>query len=293
MPNLFPRWTDLILTRGLRIAAILLLAFILVRILKSATNRLIHKNVADSTSRAARLHEQQIRSLAGVLYSAGLAIIIVIAIMMILGEIGFNITILAGAAGLASICLGFGAQNLVRDAINGFFIVFEDQFVVGDTVRIGDVTGRVEHISLRRTVLRDPQGAIVTILNGQIQQVANLSRDWAQVFLGLMVAAGNPVEPALTVLDRVASEFRADTAWSGALVDGPRVLGVDAIGPEGAKVVLQVRTAPNRQDDVARELRRRIWERFEQEGIRSGNVQRVELQYTEKKEETAYGPGRS
>ena len=146
---------------------------------------------------------------------------------------------------------------------------------------------------MRRTVLRDPQGAIVTILNGQIQQVANLSRDWAQVFLGVMVATGNPVEPALAALDSVASEFRADAAWSGALVDGPRVLGVDAISPEGAKLVVQVRTAPNRQDDVARELRRRIWEQFDREGIRSTNVHRVEMNYTEKKEENTDGPSGS
>jgi small conductance mechanosensitive channel len=185
--------------------------------------------------------------------------------------------------------LGFGAQNLVRDAINGFFIVFEDQYVVGDTIRIGDVTGRVEHITLRRTVLRDAQGAIITVLNGQIQQVANLSRDWAQIFLGVTIAPDTAVEPALAALDSVASDFRADTAWSGALVDGPRLLGIDAIGPEGAKLVVQVRTAPNRQDDVARELRRRVWARFEGEGIRTSAVQRVELQYTEKKEENTNG----
>jgi small-conductance mechanosensitive channel len=289
MTNFLPRWTDLIVTHGLRIAGILVIAFILTRLLKSLTNRLIHRSSAESTSRAARMHEYQTQTLAGILHSAGLGIIIAISILMILDEVGFNITILAGAAGLASVCLGFGAQNLVRDAINGFFIVFEDQFVVGDTIRIGDLTGRVEHISLRRTILRDPQGAIVTVLNGQIQQVANLSRDWAQVFLGVMVAAGTRVEPALAALDTVATEFRADSAWSGALVDGPRVLGVEAIGPEGAKLLLQVRTAPNRQDDVARELRRRIWERFDQEGIPSSNVHRVELKYTEKKEENPDG----
>jgi small conductance mechanosensitive channel len=293
MPNFLSRWTDLILTRGLRIAGILLLAIILARLLRSLTNKLIHKSPSESTSRAARLREQQTQTLAGVLHSAGVAAIITVAILMTLSEAGYNVAILAGAAGLASVCLAFGAQSLVRDAINGFFIVFEDQFVVGDTIRIGDVTGRVEHISLRRTVLRDPQGAIITVLNGQIQQVANLSRDWAQVFLGVMVAAGAPVDPALAALDSVATEFRADKAWSGALVDGPRVLGVDEIGPEGAKLLMQVRTPPNRQDDVARELRRRIWERLEKEGIRGSGMHRIELQYTRKKEEILDGPSGS
>lgn len=275
--------------RGLRVAGILLLAILFARLLKSATNRLIQKSTVESTSRAARMHEQQTQTLAGILNSTGLGIIVAIAILMTLSEIGYNVLILAGTAGLVSVGLGFGAQNLVRDAINGFFIVFEDQYVVGDTIRIGDVTGRVEHITLRRTVLRDAQGAIITVLNGQIQQVANLSRDWAQIFLGVTIAPDTAVEPALAALDSVASDFRADTAWSGALVDGPRLLGIDAIGPEGAKLVVQVRTAPNRQDDVARELRRRVWARFEGEGIRTSAVQRVELQYTEKKEENTNG----
>jgi small-conductance mechanosensitive channel len=289
MTNFLPGWTDLFLMRGLRVAGILLLAILFARLLKSATNRLIQKSTVESTSRAARMHEQQTQTLAGILNSTGLGIIVAIAILMTLSEIGYNVLILAGTAGLVSVGLGFGAQNLVRDAINGFFIVFEDQYVVGDTIRIGDVTGRVEHITLRRTVLRDAQGAIITVLNGQIQQVANLGRDWAQIFLGVTIAPDTAVEPALAALDSVASDFRADTAWSGALVDGPRLLGIDAIGPEGAKLVVQVRTAPNRQDDVARELRRRVWARFEGEGIRTSAVQRVELQYTEKKEENTNG----
>jgi small-conductance mechanosensitive channel len=281
MTNLFPQWTNLLLARGLRVAGICLLAMLLIRVLRSATNRLIDHSAGESASRSARQHEQQTRTLAGILYSAGVGIIISISILMILREIGYDITILAAAAGLASVAVGFGAQNLVRDLINGFFIVFEDQFVVGDTIRVGETVGRVEHITLRRTVLRDPQGALVTVLNGQIQQVANLSRDWAQVFINVTVAADAPVEAPLLALDRVAAEFRADAAWSGALVDGPRVLGVDAISPQGAKLLVQVRTAPNRQDDVARELRRRICARFEAEGIRTTGVQRIEVQRSE------------
>jgi moderate conductance mechanosensitive channel len=281
MTNLFPQWTNLLLTRGLRVAGIFLLAMVLIRLLRTATNKLIRHSAGESASRAVRLHEQQTQTFAGILNSAGVGIIIAISILMILREIGYDITILAAAAGLASVAVGFGAQNLVRDIINGFFIVFEDQFVVGDTIRVGETVGRVEHITLRRTVLRDPQGALVTVLNGQIQMVANLSRDWAQVFINVTVAADAPKEAPLLALDRVSAEFRADAAWSGALVDGPRVLGVDAIGPQGAKLLVQVRTAPSRQDDVARELRRRICARFEAEGIRTTGVQHVEVHHTE------------
>jgi small-conductance mechanosensitive channel len=290
MTNFLSRWTDLVVSRGLRLAGVILLAIILIRIMRGFTRRLVHKAGADAATRPGRMREQQTETVARILESFGVFVILVLAALMALREFGYDVAPLAAAAGLASLALGFGAQNLVRDIINGFFIVFEDQFVVGDTVRIGDVIGRVEHITLRRTVLRDPQGAIVTIPNGNIQQVANLSRDWSQIFLGITVAPGAPVEAPLATLDHVAAEFRADMNWSAALVDGPRVLGVDAFGPDGAKLVVQVRTAPMRQDDVARELRRRIMTRFEKDGIQTSGVQRVEVRYAAKEEgETTNG----
>ena len=278
MTNLLSRWTEFA-APALRIFGTLLLAFIFIRLLKSFTNRLVQKAGAEAANRAARMREQQTQTFAGVLYSGGVVIIIAIAILMALSELRFDIRPIAAAAGLASLALGIGAQGMVRDFINGFFIVFEDQFVVGDTVRVGDVTGRVEHITLRRTVIRDMLGAIITMPNGQIQQVANLSRDWSQVFLDVTIAPDCPLDPPLAVLDRVAAGFRADAAWSAALVDVPRVLGVDSIGSRGSKILIQVRTAPTRQDDVARELRRRISAQFEKEGIRTGGVQQVEVRY--------------
>jgi small-conductance mechanosensitive channel len=165
----------------------------------------------------------------------------------------------------------------VRDFINGFFIVLEDQYVVGDIVRIGDVVGRVEHLTLRRTVVRDAQGAQVSIPNGEVGKVANLSRDWSQVFLDAIVATEQPIDEALAALDNVAREFREDAAWSPMLLDGPRVLGVESLAPNGTVVRLQVRTAPNRQDDVARELRRRIQTEFVERGIQHGGLQRMQL----------------
>jgi small-conductance mechanosensitive channel len=188
----------------------------------------------------------------------------------------------AAAAGLASLSIGFGAQHIVRDFINGFFTVLEDQYVVGDIVRIGDVVGRVEHLTLRRTVVRDPQGAVVTIPNGEITRVANLSRDWGQLFLDAIVATDQPLDEALNALEAVASDFRADASWSPMLLDGPRVLGVESLAPNGTTVRLQVRTAPTRQDDVARELRRRIQIELAGRGIQLGGLQRMQLVATER-----------
>jgi small-conductance mechanosensitive channel len=271
------KWTEFALGHGVRLAAILLIALLLVRVLRIVTRRLIAAAGTQSAARVARMREQQTQTLAGILYSGGTAIIGIVAVLTALPEFGFNITPVAAAAGLASLAIGFGAQHVVRDFINGFFTVLEDQYVVGDLVRIGDVVGRVEHLTLRRTVLRDPQGAVVTIPNGEITKVANLSRDWGQLFLDATIAIDQPLDEALNALEDVATEFRADPSWSPMLLDGPRVLGVESLAPNGTIVRLQVRTAPTRQDDVARELRRRIQIELAGRGIQLGGLQRMQL----------------
>jgi small conductance mechanosensitive channel len=271
------KWTDFAAARGIRITAIVVIAIILNRLLRTLTRRLIPAAGAEGLGRIARMREQHVKTLSGLLYSAGTAIIIIGAILTALPEFGFNVTPIAAVAGLASLAVGFGAQHLVRDLINGFFIIVEDQFVVGETVRIGALIGRVEHLTLRRTVVRDPLGAVVTIPNGEIAQVANLSRDWGQVFVDISIPVETSSDTALASLERVCAELRNDASWSPVLVDGPRALGVESLGAAGATLRLQLRTVPGRQDDAARELRRRIQNRFEQERIRWGGVQRVEI----------------
>lgn len=279
MANFLSHWTDLIVARSFRLLIIAVLAFLAAKLLRGFTNRLALRASSDASSRPSRMREQQTRTVAGILNSAGFAIIFLLAALMAMHEFNFDIGPILGAAGLASLGIGIGAQGLVRDVINGFFIVFEDQFVVGDQIKVGETLGRVEYLTLRRTVLRTPQGAIVTIPNGQIQQVANLSRDWSQLFLTINVAAEADLDKSLSLLDQIASEFRADEVWKAALVDGPRVLGVDAFSPTGAALLIQVRTSPLRQDDVARELRRRIRARFDRDGIPVAAEQKLLLRY--------------
>ena len=275
LSNIF-KSTDFWLEHSLRLVSIVLIALILIRILRTVTRRLVPE-AGEGLGRIARMREQHTKTLAGLLYSAGTAIIIVGAILTALPEFGFNITPIAAVAGLASLAFGFGAQHLVRDLINGFFAIVEDQFVVGETVRIGTIVGRVEHLTLRRTVIRDIQGALVSIPNGEITQVANLSRDWGQVFVDIGLPPGSSSDAALAALEQVSGEFRTDPAWSPVLVDGPRVLGIESFGASGVILRMQLRTIPGRQDDAARELRRRIQNRFDQEQIRWSGVQRVEI----------------
>lgn len=259
----------------LHLVAIFLVALLLNRLLRMITNVLVKP--ASSEARAAKAREQQTRTVAGVLYSTGSKVVWAVALLTAAQEFGINVTPVAALAGLASLALGFGAQNLIRDVITGFYIILEDQYVIGDTVQVGDTIGRVEHITLRRTVVRDARGALVSISNGDIRTVANLSRDWSQAFVDVALSPQVPQEAALQALDAAAAELRGDAAWSQAIVDGPRILGLQSFDQTSSTVRLQVRTAPSRQDDVARELRRRIQLEFQRRGIPVSGVQRVEF----------------
>jgi len=275
MSSSFNHWLELTLPNALHLLVILVIALVVNRILRAVTNLLIKH--AASQARAAQNREQQTRTLAGVLYGAASKVVWGVALLTALPEFGINVTPVATLAGLASLAIGFGAQNLVRDIITGFYIVLEDQYVVGDTIQFGDYAGRVEHITLRRTVIRDARGALVTIANGEIRTVSNLSRDWSQAFVDVSLAPESPIERTLQALENAAADLRGDPAWAQTLVDGPRILGVQSFDRTSFTVRLQVRTAPTRQDEVARELRRRIQVEFQREGIPLSSVQRIEL----------------
>ncbi len=275
MPSSFNHWLDLALPYALKLLGIFVVALVLNRLLRALTNLVIKR--ASAQTRPAQLREQQTRTLAGILYSTGSKIVWVVALLTAVSEFHINITPAVTLAGLASLAVGFGAQTLVRDLIMGFYIVLEDQYVVGDTVQIADNIGRVEHLTLRRTVIRDPRGALITIANGEIRTVSNLSRDWSQAFVDVSLAPESPIERTLQALETAAAGLRGDPAWSQTLVDGPRILGVQSLDRTSSTVRLQVRTAPTRQDEVARELRRRIQIELQKQGIPISIVQRIEL----------------
>ena len=275
MPSPFNHWLELTVPNGLRLLGILVIALVLNRLLRALTNLIIKPAAAQT--RQSQLREQQTRTLAGVLYSALSKVVWAVALLTSLNEFHINILPAVTLAGLASLAVGFGAQTLVRDVITGFYIVLEDQYVVGDTIQIADTIGRVEHLTLRRTVVRDARGALVTIGNGEIRTVSNLSRDWSQTFVDISLAPESPIEKTLQALETAAAGLRGDPAWSQALDDGPRILGLQSFDRTASTVRLQVRTAPTRQDEVARELRRRIQVEFQRQGIPLTSVQRFEL----------------
>jgi moderate conductance mechanosensitive channel len=275
MTGLSIHWPEITLTSILDLVAIILIALLVNRFLRVMTNLMVKP--AASQSRTAQLREQQTRTLAAVLYGAASKVVWFVALLTAVDKIGIDPIPALTLAGLVSVAVGFGAQNLVRDLITGIYIVLEDQYAIGDTIQVGDIAGRVEHLTLRRTVLRDPRGALVTIANGEVRTVSNLSRDWSQAFVDISIAPDISLEKTMQALESAAAELRADPSWSQALVDGPRILGVQSFDRSASTVRLQVRTTPTRQDEVSRELRRRIQIEFQRQGIPLSTVQRFEL----------------
>jgi len=256
---------DFTIPNVLHLAGILVLALICIRLLRGAMNKLIKP--AGAQTKASQQREQQTRELADKAYGAGSKIIWIVAALTALPE--FGISALPGVVitGVAILGFSIGARDTVRDVIAGLEIVMEEQFVAGDTIQAGDTIGRVEQITLRRTVVRDGRGALVSLSNGEMRTVSNLSRDWSQAFVDIGVSASMPLEKTLQAMESAAAELRSDAAWSQVLVDGPRVLGLQGYDHAGPTVRLQVRTAPTRQDEVCRELRRRIQMELQRQGI--------------------------
>jgi small-conductance mechanosensitive channel len=274
MSSPFTAWFNFTIPNLLHLLGIFVLALLLSRLLRRMTSLLIKP--AGSQTRIAQAHEQQTRALASALYSAGSKIVWSVAVLTALPEFGISVLPVVVLAGLSLLGLGLGGQNIVRDVLAGFYIAFEDQYVPGDTIQAGDIVGRVEQLTLRRTVVRDSRGAVVTIANGDIRTVSNLSRDWSQAFVDVAIAPEVPLEKSLQALEAAAAGLRSDPSWSQALVDGPRVLGLQAYDRDASTVRLQVRTVPTRQDEVSRELRRRIQIECQRQSIPLSTLQRHE-----------------
>ena len=193
-----------------KIVGVLVIALVLSHFLKVLKKHLIELSRRESVQSA--LRATQLRTLASVFHSVGLVVIIFLAGMQILPVLGINIGPLLASAGIAGLAIGFGAQTLVRDFINGFFILIENQFDIGDVIKVGAVAGTVENLTLRRTVLRDMDGTLHTVPNGQITIVSNLTRDWSQLVLHVAVSYN---ENSDRVVDVAATGRRRGAARSG------------------------------------------------------------------------------
>jgi small-conductance mechanosensitive channel len=251
-----------------KLLVIVVVTFVLIRLLKALTRRL--RSLGEIKGLPTGLRAQQLRTLSGVVYSAGVFVLLFLALLQILPVLGINMGPLLASAGIAGLAIGFGAQALVHDVINGFFILMENQYEVGDTVRVAGITGTVERMTLRATLLRDDQGALSTVPNGKIDVVSNLTRDWAQVTLHVSVAYTENSDKVISVLKEVGEDLRSDPDFSQMLVSDPQVPGIERVTGTEVDYMMLVKTRPGTQYAVTRELRRRIKERFEKNNIQPG-----------------------
>ncbi|MFH0768033.1 MAG: mechanosensitive ion channel family protein [Chloroflexota bacterium] len=190
-----------------------------------------------------------------------------IAIFMILSELKIDITPILASAGVIGIAIGFGAQSLVRDLVAGLFIILENQYRVGDVVKIADVAGLVEDINLRRTVLRDLDGIVHVVPNGEIRVASNFTKEWSRVNMNVSVAYGEDLDHVISVIDRVGKELAEDPEWAPAILTPPKVNRVDKLGDSGIELKILGETKPIRQWDVMGQLRLRLKRAFDKEGI--------------------------
>lgn len=209
----------------------------------------------------------RVQTIVGVLRTAVSALVWAIALLFVLDAVGLNIGPLLAAAGIGGISLGFGAQNVVRDTLAGFFIILEDQYHVADVVRIAGVSGRVEAISLRTTTLRDLEGGVHVVPNGEIRVSTNLTKGFSRYVIDLPVPYEAEVDKVVDVVREAFDKMRTEDRFAP-LIRGPlEVLGVDSYGPSEVVVKMYVETLPGRQWEVGRELRRRIKLAYDEAGI--------------------------
>jgi len=251
---------------------VVLIGFVLSRLLHLITTRMIHiaEQHAPGPARVS-----QVKTLAGVIRTTGLAIIGVVVSLQFLAAVGVNLAPLLASAGIAGVAIGLAAQNIVRDMLNGMMILIEDQFNVGDTVRLAGVAGTVEAMTLRKTSVRDADGTLYIIPNSQINTVANLSVGYSVATVNVSVDFSANPDKVVELLKGIAMEIRSSEEFREVFVADPQILGVDAI--KGSELIFPVvfKTLATKQYAPMREFRKRVRLALEEQGLLPGDPNRI------------------
>jgi small conductance mechanosensitive channel len=256
-----------LVTSGLQILIILILAVVAARLLSVGTRYLANRVKRLDDIDGSEL-DKRADTIFNVVHNAGLAIIVVTAILMVLDELTIDITPMLASVGIVGLALGLGAQTLVKDIIGGIFILMEGQYRVGDVVELQGKTGVVEDLTLRVTSVRDFQGDLHIIPNGDIRLVTNKGREWSRAIVDVSIAYEEDIERAITTLDEIGRRAAEDSEVGRVFLEQPTVTGVEGIEDGQIRLRLIVKTVANEQWGVQRFLRRRIQEVFGQEGIK-------------------------
>ena len=257
-----------LIDHGIRILIIVVVGAVLWFALNKLLPPIVRRGVARSQYKESKEGmEKRTNTLLSIFGGVGRVFIVIIGIMMILDEVGLAITPVLAGFGIAGVALGFGAQYLIRDLIAGIFIVLENQYRVGDVVRVADIGGLVEEVTLRKTVLRDLDGIIHHVPNGEIRAASNFTRHFARVNLDVSVGYGTDLDQAISVINRVGKALAEDEKWRKVIKSPPQVLRVNNLGDSGIDIKILGDVKPMEQWAVMGELRLRIKKAFDAEGI--------------------------
>ncbi len=254
---------------GLLVLAIAAIAYLLYRLATTVTPGLVQSSIA-SRGRGRKAREDLARraqTLSGALTTVFAVVIAIAAGFMILTEIGVNVTPLLATAGVAGIAIGLGAQSLIKDMIGGLFILMEDQYNKGDVVKVAGIAGLVEDVTLKRTVLRDLDGIVHSIPNGEITTASNYTKEYSRLHLDVPVAYGEDLDHCIAVINKVGEDMAKDPMWGPKIRSAPQSLGVNNFGESGIDIKVLGDTKPMMQWEVTREYRRRLKRAFDREGI--------------------------
>jgi small conductance mechanosensitive channel len=263
-PRLLGHWA---LTHGVNLVIIFVAAFIVIRAANLAIDHFQFK-LARRHATADLEWQRRAATLGGILTSMVTATVGFVAILMLLRELEIDILPILTGAGIAGLAIGFGAQNLVRDVISGFFLILEDQVRIGDLARINGVAGTVEQINLRTIVVRDGEGAVQVFPNGTITALANLSKQFAYAVVDVRIAYSENMDRVTGTMREVGASMERDPLWGSLLLAPLEVLGVESLNDGAATVRVKFKTQPLNQGRVANELRRRLMNAFVGRGIK-------------------------
>ena len=265
-PETVQRW---LLEHGILILVIIVISYLVYRFLKIMIPEIVERSVRvrGKGRRAREELAKRSRTLSGLLTNIIGVIIVIVALFMVLSEVGVDITPLLAGAGVVGIAIGFGAQSLIRDILNGLFILLEDQYNRGDVVQIAGIWGLVEEVNLRRTVLRDLDGTVHSIPNGEVTKASNYTKDWSRVNLNIPVAYGEDLEHVMEVINKVGKKLAEDEYFGPKILKAPKALRVDNLGDSGIEIKVLGETKPLMQWEVTGELRKRLKKAFDEEGI--------------------------
>ena len=261
-------FTDWLTSDGVRIAAIVGVAVAL----DYALHRLIPRALRLTVERQMKGREeeeiqQRVDTLSSVFTAGGRVMIVLVTLLTLMPLAGISIGPLLAGVGILGLAVGFGAQSLVKDIISGLFILLDDQYSKGDVVTVGGISGLVEDVGIRRTVLRDLDGIVHYIPNGEIAVASNFTQEYSRVNLNVGVSYSEDLDHVMRVIDRVGEEMAADPKWGPSIISPPKSLRVDNLGDSGIEIKVVGDTKPIKQWEVMGELRKRIKKAFDDEGI--------------------------